>query len=78
MVGPDNPEHKLVFAVPLFLALGLFAGSNGQEFAKDLFRPFPVMTKSRRGASGPCPRSYREKGELKSVEAPLAAHAKQF
>ena len=37
MVGPDNPEHKLVFAVPLFLALGLFAGRNSQDFAKDLF-----------------------------------------
>jgi len=34
---PDNPEHKLVFALPLFLALGLFAGSNGQDFLLTIF-----------------------------------------
>ena len=33
----DNPRHKFVLAVPLFLAFSFLAGSDRQDFAKDLF-----------------------------------------
>lgn len=36
----DNPRHKLVLTVPLFLTFGFLAGSDRQDFAKDLFARF--------------------------------------